>query len=162
MALMSHPNRLGLPTCVPAKPPTKSPLLKIISSIADPSPRRDDGEVDAACSHGREREQHTDGDREDTAGEQRERERPAGRVDEAAGDPRAEAGQRELPERQLTGVARDHHQRQQHEADGERGDEGVLPLEGHPRMTKNVTTSATASANGWVRPVPTAGSRCRK
>ena len=35
---MSNPNSSGLPTCVPAKPPTRSPLLKIISSIAEPMP----------------------------------------------------------------------------------------------------------------------------
>ena len=122
-----------MPISVPEKPPTKSAVVEDQELDRRAQPERDDGQVDAAGPHGGEREQRAERHRRQHAGHQRQRERPAGGVDQPAGDERPEAGERELGQRQLPGVARDHDDRQQHEAHGERRDEGVLPVERHER-----------------------------
>ena len=105
---------------VPAKPPMSSPLLRTISSMAEPRPRVTMARFmpRAAPPAGRT------GRRPALAAERADQQRRAGtasrRRRRAGRRPAPDAGERELPERQLTGVAGDDHDRQQHQAECER------------------------------------------
>ena len=89
---------------------------------------RDDRQVDAPRPHRRqtedEPERHGGGD----AGHETEQERDVVHGDETAGDVGAEAGDRVLGERELTGVSGQHHDRQQHDRHAQRHRDGVDPL----------------------------------
>ena len=125
---MSYPKTDGLPTCVPWHPARVVAVPEQHQLDRRAQPERDDRQVDPPRSHGRQAEDHTERHGSDDAGEQPEHERDVVHGDQPSCDEGTEAGDRVLGERELSGVAGQQHDRQQHDRHPQRDGHGVDPL----------------------------------
>ena len=91
------------------------------------------------------------------AGKRSHLERHGPRSHQAGGDQRAHPGQRDLGERELTGVAGDHDERQEDDADGGGGRKRVDPAARSRMATSSAPTVSSTAQDGRTMPVPSSG-----
>ena len=118
----SDAEHLRLPDGVAEETRSRSVLRNQIASRPNAERERDDAEGQAPQSQGGEPDHDTDDRRRGRGEERRDRERHAPVDREVAQHERPRAGEGELRERHLPGVARDHDEREGQDREDERGD----------------------------------------